>query len=408
MPAFTPHTMQPVARHDEQSRQDFVGALRAHLSGRVMPGIYRVYASKVEPAFVARHGRPPEREDEVRECMTQDPFYQFWSALQRRSQELLWESVIDPTERELPALIDRARQLSDRARQLSDRARQSADRAAKTPQRNGGRAKSRGQQPRHGSLRLDPTLAIPRYHTAVDIHLQPGAYHTECTADDVAAGVIYDKGINLYMGGALGPENNLMGDTLLAFLRASAPTHRPERILDMGCAIGNSTLVWARAFPEAKVHGIDVGAPVLRYAHARAEAFGVAVDFSQQNAEHTDFADGSFDLVVSHIMLHETSKSALSRILAESRRLLAPGGLMLHLEIPRGTNAIEKFMHNWESYNNNETFSRYMTLVDLRAEAVKAGFAADAVKVEEFAPQLDVAQMNYAEHFRWKILVAGR
>ncbi len=84
------------------------------------------------------------------------------------------------------------------------------------------------------------------------------------------------------------------------------------------------------------MHGIDVGAPVLRYAHARAESLGVPVHFSQQNAEHTDFETGSFDLVLSHIVLHETSKSALVASLRECHRLLRPGGLMLHLEIPRG------------------------------------------------------------------------
>lgn len=397
MPAFTAHAMQPATSHDEQARQDFVGALRGHLSGRIMPGAYRVYGSKVEPAFKARHGRPPADQDEVRQLMTQEPFYQFWSAMQRRSQELLWEAVIDPTERQLPELIERARQLGDKAKKSARKAPRSAGRGAKAP-----RAAAS-----HGSLRLDPTLQIPRYHTAADIHLQPGGYHTDFTADDVAAGVIYDKGINLYMGGALGPENNLMGDTLLAYLREKHPDFKPRRILDMGCAIGNSTVVWARAFREARVHGIDVGAPVLRYAHARAEALGVPVDFSQQNAEHTDFPDGSFDLIVSHIMLHETSKSALPRILGECRRLLAPGGLMLHLEIPRGKTAIEKFMHNWESYNNNETFCRYMTVIDLKAEAVKGGFAAASVKVDEFTPKIDVAQMNYTENFFWKIL-AGR
>jgi len=377
MTAFKQHPMVPQTTHDEQARQDFVSALRGHLSGRLMPGAYQIYAARVEPAFRAKHGRAPKDEHEVRQVMTQDPYYQFWSAMQRRSQELLWESVIDPTERQLPALIDRARKLGQR-----------------------------GAAKRRGRLRLDPQLTVPKYHTAADIHLQPGGYHTDFTADDVAAGAIYDKGINLYMGGALGEENNLMGDTLLAYVREKHPDLKPRSILDVGCAIGNGTVVWARAFPKARVHGIDVGAPVLRYAHARAQALGVAIDFSQQNAEHTEFADGSFDLVVSHIVLHETSKSALTRVLAECRRLLKPGGLMLHLEIPRGRTDIEKFMYNWESYNNNETFSRYMTDLDLKAEAVKAGFAADAVLVDEFTPKLDVAQMNYSEHFFWKILAA--
>ena len=375
MNGFNHHAMLPDPTHDEQSRQDFVGALRGHLSSRLMPGAYKVYASKVEPAFKAKHGRAPADQEEVRKVMTQDPFYQFWSAMQRRSQEMLWESVIDPTERQLPELIDKARKIGRKAR---------------------------------GKLRLDPKLEIPRYHRAADIHLQPGGYHTDFTADDIAAGAVYDKGINLYMGGGLGPENDLTGNTLLAYVREKHPGFEPKRILDIGCAIGNSTLVWARAFPKAEVHGIDVGAPVLRYAHARAETLGVKVDFSQQNAEHTDFDDGSFDLVLSHITLHETSRSALPRILGECRRLLRKGGMTLHLEIPRGRTAMEKFMHNWEAYNNNETFSRFMTDIDLIAEAVKGGFAKHEVKTADFVPQLDVAQMNYTEYFAWKILEGVR
>lgn len=375
MQDFKQHAMLPATTHDEQARQDFVGAFRGHLSGRLMPGTYQVFASRVEPAFKAKHGRAPADQEEVRKVMTQDSFYQFWSAMQRRSQEMLWESVIDPTERQLPELIERARKLSRKNR---------------------------------GTLRLDPELEIPRYHRAADIHLQPGGYHTDFTADDVAAGVVYDKGINLYMGGALGAENDLTGNTLLAYLREKHPDFKPKRILDVGCAIGNSTLVWARAFPKAKVHGIDVGAPVLRYAHARAAALGVDVDFSQQNGEHTDFPDGAFDLVLSHITLHETSRSALPRILGECRRLLRPGGLMLHLEIPRGRTPMEKFMHNWEAYNNNETFARFMTDIDLVAESVKGGFAATDVQIDQFAPKLDVSQMNYTEHFFWKILAGWK
>ncbi len=380
MQAFRQHDMLPESSHDEQARQDFVMAFRGHLSGALMPGAYRVYQQRVEPAFRAAHGRTPADQEEVRQVMTKDPYYQFWSAMQRRSQEMLWESVIEPTERQLPELIGKSRKLS----------------------------KKTLAKGRKGSLRLDPSLVVPKYHTAADIHLQPGGYHTDFTADDVAAGVVYDKGINLYMGGALGPENNLTGDTLVAYIREKHPRMKPARILDMGCAIGNCAVPWGRAFPDAELHAIDVGAPVLRYAHARAQSLGVPVHFSQQNAESTDFEAGSFDVVVSHIMLHETSKSALVRILKECHRLLRPGGLMLHLEIPRGKTVIEKFMHNWESYNNNETFCRYMTNIDLKAEAVKGGFDAAHTLVDEFVPKLDVAQMNYTENFFWKILAAHR
>lgn len=381
MTQFNRHAMLPDLSHDESSRQAFVKSFRGHLSSKVMPGNYQVYQARVEPQFKAQNGgRAPADQHEVRKVMEKDPYYQFWSAMQRRSQELLWESCIEPTERQAEKLVQKSKQLSS--------------------QKVKGRKK--------GTLRLDPSLQVPRYHTAADIHLQPGGYHTDFQADDISAGAVYDNGIYIYMNGALGVENNLTGDMLIGFFKEKFPKEKPLRILDLGCAIGNSTVQWARAFPNAEVHGIDVGAPVLRYAHARAEALGVPLYFSQQNAEGTDFPEGSFDLVLSHIMLHETSKSAIVNVMKECKRLLKKDGIMLHLEIPRGRTPLEKFMFNWESYNNNETFAQYMTDLDLKAVGVKGGFEPDRTELVEYMPPMGREQKNYAEEFFWKILVARR
>lgn len=382
-PRFERHKMLPKPNHDEQSRQAFVRSFRGHLASKVVPGNYQAYENRARHRFEREQGHSPRDRHDVRRAMEADPYYQFWSAMQRLSQELMWEAVIDPTEREWSQLIEQSREA-----------------AANRPAR---RSLAKHLQ---GSLELDPTLVIPRYHAAVDIHLQPGGYHTDFIEDDVAAGAIYDRALNIYLNGALGPRNALMGEMLAEYFASRWPEHKPRRILDMGCAIGNSTLPWAAQYPHAEVHAIDVGAPVLRYAHARAVTLGVPVHFSQQNAEQTRYDNGSFDLIVSHIMLHETSKTALTRIMTECFRLLAPGGLMLHLEIPRGTSALEQFLFNWESYNNNETFGAYMTDVDLPAIARLAGFAAPELvrhRVER-APE----QQLYSNETIWNILLARR
>jgi ubiquinone/menaquinone biosynthesis C-methylase UbiE len=206
----------------------------------------------------------------------------------------------------------------------------------------------------------------------------------------------------------MGPRNEYLGELLLQYFLSAHPRFKPTRILDMGCAIGNSTLPWARQFKKARIDAIDVAAPQLRYAHARAESLGVPVHFSQQNAEHTTFEDQSFDLVISHIMLHETSRSALKNIFAECYRLLKPGGLMLHLEIPRGKNVIENFLYNWESWNNNETFGQYMTHIDLADIARKAGFASDKVSCADHAVPREKEQQLYSEETLWKIVEARK
>jgi SAM-dependent methyltransferase len=371
------HAMLPEPSHDEAARQMFVRAFRGHLAAEVAPGSRRVYETVVMPAFEREHGRVPADKYEVRKEMLRQPYYQFWSAMQRASQELMWDSVIDTVERALPDLKRTAENLD--------------------------RADPEGSP--KGSLRLDPMLPIPAYHTGVDIHLQPGAYHTERGAGDVAAGAIYDRGVYLYLGGATGPDNDLLGRILVAYFKANFPDRPVSRLLDMGCAIGNSTLPWADAFAQAEIHGIDVGAPVLRYAHARAEAKGAAVHFSQQNAEQTDFADGSFDLIVSHIMLHETSTAALPRIFAECRRVLKPGGLMLHLEIPRGGDPYSAFMMDWEAYNNNEPFSRQFRETDVVALVSEAGLSHARIDLAPVA--FGSAQRNYGSAYEGFPVIVG-
>ena len=377
MTARRPHALWPEADHDVRARFEFVGALRGQLARTLMPGMRSLFERRVAPALAAG---PMTRRDDfraIRPLMEAQPPYQFWSALQRRSQELAWEAAIDATEPALEHLIDAARGLAARTRGTAG-----------------------------GSLELDPSLPVPRYHTAADIHLQPGGYHTEFAPGDVAAGALYDQVLRVYSNGNTGPLNEVFAERLLAFQREHWPDLQPRRVLDLGCGIGNSTLPWARAFPQARVEGIDVAAPQLRYAHARAESLGVPAHFSQRNAESTGFPAGSFDLVVSHIMLHETSRSALPAILRECRRLLAPGGLMLHLEIPRGRDPYEKFIFNWEAWNNNETFAVFLTDLDLAALAVDCGFEASSTRCVEFAVARPPEQRLYSEAAWWKVLGA--
>lgn len=366
--------MHPRFTHDEQAQQDFVRDFRRYLKQDVMPGIRQVYDSKVAPAHERQTGKPFDNYHEVRRAMVANDYYQFWSAMQRRSQELMWESVLEPTERQLDALIAEFESIAS-------------------------------DNPAGGSLELDANLPIPRYHTAHDIHLQPGAYHTEHCANDVAAGAVYEAGLPIYIDGELGPDNDRIGMALLKFYEAEFPDAKPQKILDMGCTVGNSTLPWARAWPDAEVHAIDVAAPCLRYAHAKAELAGVPVHYSQRNAECTGYDAESFDLVMSHIMIHETSKSALKNIIAESYRLLKPGGVMLHLDVPRGQEPFGQFMSQWEVYNNNEVFAAHLTDVNLAALAVSVGFDTDKARMAGAAPYTGINHAYNTRGFMWPTLV---
>src|SRR5262249_46772324 len=156
----------------------------------------------------------------------------------------------------------------------------------------------------------------PNY-IAGDVHLLKGGYHTERQPEDIAAGAIFDRQMTINRMGTQGRLNDDPGISLATWAKETFPPLRPRRILELGCSAGHSLLPFKTVYPEAEIVGIDVAAPCLRYGHARAEGLGVPAHFMQQNAERTSFEDGSFDLVFSRILLHETSRKALPRIFAE-------------------------------------------------------------------------------------------
>jgi SAM-dependent methyltransferase len=96
------------------------------------------------------------------------------------------------------------------------------------------------------------------------------------------------------------------------------------------------------------------------------------------NAERTSFPDGHFDLVVSHVLLHETSGKAMPRIFHECFRLLAPGGYMIHADLPPFNlmDPLVQFILDNETYYNNEPFWGAMRDMNQVALAEQAGFAA--------------------------------
>ena len=349
------HELLPEANHDELARQDFVFGLKRFVANELAPGCRTIYEERVKPAFQTKTDRGPDRH-EIRRLMGEVPHYQLVSSMKRIIQEFTWETVGESIERQLPGLVEKARRIRERSSKL-------------------------------GTLSLDPDLALPRYLDAVDIHAMPGSYHTEIVEDDVYAGALYDRGVYLFILGALGAYNEDYGDSLISFVRHNFADLRPRRILDMGCTVGASTLPFARAFPKADVHAIDVAAPLLRYGHARAEVFGTAIHFSQQNAEHTDFEDQSFDLIISHGMAHETSNRALRNIYSECFRLLQSGGLMVHGEARQYTDIdpYDASLHDWATHYNAEPFMGAMHDADLVQLAVDAGF-----RREDSFPQVSV------------------
>jgi SAM-dependent methyltransferase len=104
----------------------------------------------------------------------------------------------------------------------------------------------------------------------------------------------------------------------------------PSRVLDFGTGIGNSLSHLARLFPGAEITGLDVSARSLEVAEGRFP--GVATLVRYEGRGPMPLADARFDLVFSACVFHHIDAAEHGPILAELRRVLAPGGWLVIFE----------------------------------------------------------------------------
>ena len=111
------------------------------------------------------------------------------------------------------------------------------------------------------------------------------------------------------------------------------------------------------------------------------------------------FADESFDLIISHITLHETSRTAVDEIFAESRRLLEPGGLMFHMDLPQPQDEplVKQALMSWEIHNNNEHFYGELRDLDYPTLLKTAGFEKEKCNPYQPASTWDDGQTPYTD-----------
>ena len=382
------HGVFPETSHDEVARLNFLAHMNRHLSTRVMPAVKKVWERRAGPAYEAREGRAPKDRHDVRKALLTDPYYQAWSALRRATMEQRQQAGRWIALRQAEALAARVEALTA-----------SGDR-----------------------LELDPALPIPRYISAVDHHCMPGSYHTEVFPGDVSGAANYDCGIFATTGGALGRFSDGGGHAVVRWVGRNMPDFRPRRILDIGANLGQNVLPIAEAFPDAEVIALDVGGPMLRYGAARARSIGVDnVRFVQgDGSDLSRWADGHFDWVQTTMTLHELSLSSMKAIFAETYRVLAPGGIVLHVEQPQyaaDMPLFEQAMRDWDAFYNNEPFWSTMHELDIDGFMIEAGFARSSlihdgvtavVDKDVFPDAADDDGEDYGRKAAWHVIGARK
>ena len=332
MSRSTTHRLQPRTDHDGLSRRLAVLACKTALRNELQVRLNEDFANS----------------DDVESL----PSYRLWSGVNRASQDRMWQVLSSQVDADFGRMTSVA-----------------ADAVAAPG----------------GSLTLDEVDDIPAYQRKATIHGQPGGYMLDRGEDDLAAGALYEAGGNIYaLGQGIGRKDS-KGERLIAHLRERYPEFDPARILEMGCSAGAQSTDYPQAFPGAEFHAIDLSPGMLRYAHARAELLGSDVHFHQQDAGNTRFDDASFDLIISHNLFHEVASTHMISIARECKRLLKPGGMCVHQDVPIQRQRMDdfgRFLSAWQRTHNDEPFWDDFANADMPGIFVNAGFPEENVSAE--------------------------
>ncbi len=131
------------------------------------------------------------------------------------------------------------------------------------------------------------------------------------------------------------------------------------RVLEVACGPGRGlAAIAARA---RSVVGGDFSLPLLQQASRH---YGGRMPLVQLDAQHLPFAPGSFDLVVMYEAIYYLSEA--DRFVAECRRVLAPGGVVLLCSANR----------EWPEFTTSAMAVRYYSGMELVTLLQRHGFAA--------------------------------
>ena len=350
--------------NDDRARAAFIISLKRFVNIDLSARLRKSYSRSIVPKLETAKGRPLDdfnRADRkaAKAELEQEPLYRSWAALTYMSQDMMWDCVEGVLRHDLPRL------------------QQTADRLA---QSNG----------RLGSLTLNPDLKLPRNIAMTEIHRQPGGFCYQADDRDITAGARYNGAGMMYAAGKGRNEvaGQSGGDFVRSVIEQRWPGFKPRRILEVGCGTGRNTPSYKQIYPDAQVVGIDCAPGLLRFAHAYAEAKGTAVDFIQMDITAMDFPDGAFDLVASHIVGHETTHAGLPKMISECYRVLAPGGIALHVDVPNQpahSKLFDQVLNDWQVRHNGEPFWMGWADADVRAYMRAAGFPENDMLVEAIA-----------------------
>ena len=123
---------------------------------------------------------------------------------------------------------------------------------------------------------------------------------------------------------------NLIQSWLPALDGVVARLDAGAKVADVGCGVGASTVIMAKAFPRSTFIGFDYHAPSIQLARQRAREAGVADRVTFEVAKATDFPGTNYDLIAHFDCLHDLEDPVGAA--RHARAAIAPTGTWLVVE----------------------------------------------------------------------------
>jgi len=165
---------------------------------------------------------------------------------------------------------------------------------------------------------------------------------------------------------------------------------QPKRMLDLGCGTGLCIPDLLNRYRKAELVALDIARPMLDQARKRGRWLRrprcVCGD-----AEQLPFADGSFDLVFSNLMLQWCVD--LEATFRELQRVLTPGGLLLFTSF--GPDTLHELRDSWQRVDGYSHVNAFVDMHDVGDALLQARFA---------DPVLDVERITVTYPDVWKLM----
>ena len=151
-----------------------------------------------------------------------------------------------------------------------------------------------------------------------------------------------------------------------------------DKILEMCCGTGNTSLVMARKLGEdSPIKAIDLSSGQIRIAKKKNRLPNI--EFMVMDASDTCFAKGHFDQVVIPHALHEMPGGVRRAVLEEARRVVKDGGRLAVFEMDNPPNRLRRWFFAlwwfyWLPFNPETPTRRDMLRHGVAEEVKEAGF----------------------------------